>query len=167
MDPIFIWIEQTPYSIWVREEVSVFAFPLMLILHAVGMGLLAGLHIAICMRVLGFAPGVPMPALRSYFPFLWFGLAVNVFSGISLLIAYPTKALTNPLFYIKLGLIAGALVGLRWMRRNIFGIGLAPSFGGELPASAHRVAALSIFCWVSAIFAGRWLAYTYSRLMAS
>src|SRR6185312_12286789 len=114
MDPVFIWIEGTAYSVWLREAITVFAFPFMLILHAVGMGLLAGMHIAICMRVLGFAPGVPLVAMRSYFPFLWFGLAINVFSGVSLLIAYPTKALTNPLFYLKLSLIAAALLGLRW-----------------------------------------------------
>jgi hypothetical protein len=159
MDPFFIWIEQSAYSVWVREAVTIWAFPFMLILHAVGMGLLAGLHIAICMRVLGLAPGVPLAAMRSYFPFLWFGLAINVFSGVSLLIAYPTKALTNPLFYVKLALIGAALVGLRWMRRNAFGL--------ALPAAARAVAAWSIFFWIGAIFAGRWLAYTYTRLMAS
>lgn len=159
MDPFFIWVERLPYSVWVREDISLFAFPFMLILHAVGMGLLAGLHIAICLRVLGLAPGVPLPAMRSYFPFLWFGLAINVFSGVSLLMAYPTKALTNPLFYLKLSLIAAALLSLRWMRRNVFAV--------TLPPLASRVAGLSIFFWVSAIFAGRWLAYTYTRLMAS
>ena len=159
MDPIFIWIERSAYSVWVREEVTIWAFPFMLILHAVGMGLLAGLHIAICMRVLGKAPGVPLPAMRAYFPFLWFGLAINVFSGVSLLIAYPTKALTNPLFYVKMSLIGAALLCLRWMRRNAFGL--------VLPSAARKVAALSIFFWVSAIFAGRWLAYTYTKLMTS
>ncbi len=97
--------------------------------------------------------------MRAFFPFLWFGLAINVFSGVSLLIAYPTKALTNPLFYIKLGLIAVALLGLRWMRRNVFG----PS----LPATAKRIAILSMIAWAGAIFAGRWLAYTYTKLMTT
>jgi hypothetical protein len=159
MDPIFIWLERSAYSLWVREAVTMWAFPFMLILHAVGMGLLAGLHIAISLRVLGVAPQIALPPMRSYLPFLWFGLAINVYSGVSLLIAYPTKALTNPLFYIKMALIAIALYGLRWMRRNIFGT--------TLPVAAKRVAVLSIVCWVGAIFAGRWLAYTYSRLMAS
>lgn len=159
MDPVFIWIEQIPYSVWVREAVTVWAFPFMLILHAIGMGLLAGLHIAMCLRVLGLGQGIPLPAMRPYFPFLWFGLAINVYSGVSLLMAYPTKALTNPLFYIKLALIAGALTGLRWMRHNVFGV--------ALPTQARMIAAVSIFCWVSAIFAGRWLAYTYTKLMTS
>ncbi|MEI9814540.1 MAG: hypothetical protein WDO18_18690 [Acidobacteriota bacterium] len=159
MDPVFIWIERSAYSVWVREAVTLWAFPFMLILHAIGMGLLAGLHIAMCLRVLGLAPMIPLPAMRSFFPFLWFGLAINVFSGVSLLIAYPTKALTNPLFYVKMALIAAALVSLRWMRRNVF--------GGSLPLSARTVAGWAIFFWVGAIFAGRWLAYTYTRLMAS
>jgi hypothetical protein len=159
VDPIFAWIEQSAYSVWVRESVSLLAFPFMLILHAIGMGFLAGMHIAICLRILGLASGIPIAAMRSFFPFLWFGLVINVFSGISLLIAYPTKALTNPLFYIKLGLIAAALVCLRWMRRNVF--------DPILPDHAKRVALLSIVFWVGAIFAGRWLAYTYTRLMTT
>jgi hypothetical protein len=159
MDPIFAWIEQSAYSLWVRESPSLLAFPFMLILHAIGMGFLAGMHIAICLRVLGLASGIPLASMRAFFPFLWFGLAINVFSGVSLLIAYPTKALTNPLFYLKLGLIAAALVGLRWMRRNVFGL--------TLPTNAQRVAALSILFWVGAIFAGRWLAYTYTKLMTT
>ena len=159
MDPIFAWIEQSAYSLWVREAVTIWAFPFMLILHAIGMGFLAGMHSAMCFRVLGLAPSIPLPSMRAFFPFLWFGLVINVFSGVSLLIAYPTKALTNPLFYIKLGLIAAALLGLRWMRRNVF--------GSVLPENAKRVALLSVIAWAGAIFAGRWLAYTYIRLMTT
>lgn len=158
MTPFFAWLEQTGYSTWVRESPSLLAFPGMLILHAIGMGLLAGLHTSMCLRVLGFAPTIRLSAMREYFPFLWFGLAINVFSGVSLLIAYPTKALTNPLFYLKLTLIAAAIWGFLWMRRNVF--------GDSLPAKAKRVAAWSIVFWFSAIIAGRWLAYTYTKLMS-
>jgi hypothetical protein len=35
-----------------------------------------------------------------------------------------------------------------------------------LPAKAKRVARLSIGLWFSAIFAGRLLAYTYTKLMS-
>ena len=40
---------------------------------------------------------------------LWLALALNAVTGILLLIAYPTKALTNPLFYLKLFLVAVAV----------------------------------------------------------
>jgi hypothetical protein len=152
------WLEQTGYSVWVRESPSLLAFPFMLILHAIGMGLVAGLHTSICLRVLGVAPAIPLPAMRAFFPALWLGVALNVFSGVSLLIAYPTKALTNPLFYIKLALLAVAFSGFLWMRRNVF--------GDKLPLRAKQVAVGSILGWGLAIIAGRWLAYTYSILMS-
>ena len=159
MEPFLIWLEHSSYSVWVREAPTLWAFPFLLILHAIGMGFLAGIHTAISLRILGVAPGISLEGMRSYFPLLWFGLLINVFSGVSLLIGYPTKALTNPLFYIKLALIGAALYTLRWTQRNVFG-------HDRWPAAAGRVAGLSIFFWFSAIFAGRWLAYTYSKLMS-
>ena len=160
MEPFFIWVEHTGYSRWVREAVTMWAFPFMLILHAIGMGLVAGMHIAISLRILGVAPGIPLKALRAYFPLIWFGFVINLYSGISLLMAYPTKALTNPLFYIKITLVAVGVWTLRWMQKNVFD-------GGAFPILAPRFAKLAIFCWVAAIFAGRWLAYTYTKLMSS
>lgn len=159
MEPFFIWLEHTSYSVWVREAPTLFAFPGLLILHAVGMGFLAGIHTSISLRILGVAPGISLDGMRAYIPLLWFGLVINVFSGVSLLIGYPTKALTNPLFYLKLALIGAALYTWRWTQRNVFG-------REALPAKAKRVAGFAIFFWFSAIFAGRWLAYTYSKLMS-
>jgi hypothetical protein len=101
-----------------------------------------------------------LKALRAYFPLMWFGFVINLFSGVSLLMAYPTKALTNPLFYIKMALVAIALWTLRWTQKNVFN-------SDHFPLTAPRVARFAIFCWVTAIFAGRWLAYTYSKLMTS
>jgi uncharacterized membrane protein len=159
MEPFLIWLEHSAYSVWVRESPSLLAFPFMLILHAIGMGFLAGIHASISLRILGVAPGIPLAALRSYVPFLWFGLVINVFSGVSLLIGYPTKALTNPLFYLKLALIGAALYMLRWTQKKVIG-------HDHWPPAARKVAALSIVFWFSAIFAGRLLAYTYNKLMS-
>lgn len=160
MDPFFSWVEHTAYSRWVREAVTMWAFPFMLILHAIGMGFLAGMHIAISLRILGIAPGIPFDSLRAFFPAMSLGLVINVFSGVSLLMAYPAKGLTNPLFYIKLALVAAGLWALWWTKRNVFG-------RSPWPTAARRVAVLAIGSWVATIFAGRWLAYTYSVLTVS
>ncbi|MEP6960735.1 MAG: hypothetical protein ABI995_01570 [Acidobacteriota bacterium] len=164
MTPFFIWLEHTGFSIWVRESTSFFAFPFLLILHAIGMGFLAGMNIAINLRILGVSPRIPLAAMRAFFPFLLFGLVINVISGVSLLIGYPTKALTNWVFYLKLSLIGASLVALWWTKRRVFD---TPAVDvNPLPRTARRVAALSIFCWISAIVAGRLLAYTYKTLMS-
>ncbi len=90
-------------------------------------------------------------------PVMWFGLWMNVLSGIALLIAYPTKALTNPLFYLKLGLIAVALMILRTLVRRIHPV-------RPIPATTKALAVASLMAWAATISAGRFLAYTCTRL---
>src|SRR5262245_33860955 len=105
------WFEQTDFSIWVREEWWV--FPLILSIHAVGMGLSAGINFAIGLRMLGVAPNVPLEKLARFIPLVWFGFIINVISGLALLAGYPAKALTNWDFYLKLAFLAAGL----WMMK--------------------------------------------------
>ncbi|HTB12628.1 MAG TPA: hypothetical protein VK752_13695, partial [Bryobacteraceae bacterium] len=121
MHPFFLWLEATPLSTWIRESTSIWAFPAILSLHTIGMGFAAGLNAAVDLRILGFAPAVPLLELRRFLPVMWIGFWVNAVSGVLLLIAYPTKALTNPVFYVKLSFIALALVGIRYIARSVFG----------------------------------------------
>ena len=109
MDPYFFWVEHSAVSTWIRESPSVFAFPSILTLHTLGMGFLAGTNAAMDLRILGFAPSLPLAPMERLFRLMWFAFCVSAASGIGLLIAYPTKALTNPLFYVKLLFVALAV----------------------------------------------------------
>jgi hypothetical protein len=164
MDPFFIWLESTGLSIWVRESISVFAFPSILALHTIGMGFVAGLNAAVDLRILGVAAFVPLLELRRFFPIMWAGFWLNAASGVLLLIGYPTKALTNPVFYGKLVFIALAVVALRRIRKSVFAD--ADLDFKPVPKRGRRLAIASLVCWSGAILAGRLLAYTYSRLTA-
>ena len=157
MDPFFTAIESTALSIWLRESPSLWAFPFVLILHTVGLAFLVGANVALDARVLGLAADVPPTALRRYDVIMWAGFWVNAVSGVLLLIAYPTKALTNPLFYGKLALIAVGLVLAQALRRQL-------RDDGPLSPLARRMAIASLVIWAAGITAGRLLAYTYSRL---
>jgi len=165
MDQFFLWLEATALSTWMRESVSVFAFPMILSYHTIGMGFVAGLSAAMDLRILGVGRRVPLLELKRVLPVLWFAFWLNAVSGVLLLIGYPTKALTNPVFYLKLTFIAFAIVLLRRITKSIF---QSPDLDlGEIPARGKWLAAASLFCWVGTIFAGRLLAYTYTRLTAS
>ena len=161
------WIESTAFSIWLRESPSFFAFPLMLSLHAIGMGLAAGINGALALRVLGAAGAIPIPELQRFFPVMWFGFGINALSGLALLIAYPTKAFTNPMFGLKMGLILIALLVSRAVAKRVF-------YGDVLEAPApdsptrlvRRLAIASLATWSLAIVAGRLLAYTYRHILA-
>jgi len=163
MDPFFAWIEGTALSVWVRESPSLWAFPFILILHAVGMGFLMGANVAVDLRVLGFAPRVPLSVMERFFPIMWFGFVVNAVSGFILLAGYPTKALTSPLFYVKLLLIALALLHTRWIRDHALRDASLEHRGA--PAKIRMAAVSSIVFWAGAVTSGRLLAYTYTRLM--
>src|SRR5262249_53201719 len=163
MDPFFIWLESTAFSTWVRESPSVFAFPAILSLHTIGMGLVAGINLAIALRILGAGSDVPIKEMKRFLPVMWIGFWLNAASGVALLIGYPTKALTNPVFYLKLGLIAVALGIATWITRRLLNDSVT---GDGPPAQARRFGCAARACWVGAITAGRLLAYTYSRLMA-
>lgn len=163
MDPFFGWLEATTLSRWLRESLSVFAFPTILTLHTVGLACLAGPSAAIDLRLLGVAPELPIRPLERFFPVMWIGFWLNAVTGLALVVAYPTKALTNPLFYVKLLLIALALGVLQTLRRRVF---RSPELcDAKASRGIQWLAAASLALWLATIFSGRWLAYTYQRLL--
>lgn len=163
MYEFFDWIEHTGLSLWIRED-SPWAFPIILILHTIGLAFLVGPNVALDARILGVARGVPLSAMLPFFRAMWLGFWVNAVSGVLLLIAYPTKALTNPLFYVKLTLIGIALWHAQWIRTQIL---KNPAFGGTpTPVAIKVLAGAALLCWFTAVTAGRLLAYTYTHLMA-
>lgn len=165
IDPFLIWLESTALSRWVIEAQTLFAFPGILALHAIGMGFAVGVSVAVDLRVLGVGAGVPLAEMRRFLPVFWAGFWVNAISGVLLLVGYPTKALTNPVFYLKLLLIAAATVLLLQIGRRVFRES-GPAGGLAGSGRVRQMAVASLVCWTGAIFAGRFLAYTYSRLTA-
>jgi hypothetical protein len=163
MGSFLAWLESTDFSTWMRESPSVFAFPAILSCHTIGMGLVAGTNTALALRILGVASAVPIREMKRFMPVMWFGFWLNAISGVLLLIAYPTKAVTNPVFYLKLGLIAFAMWLAAAISARLFDDSI-PS-GGAHPGSVKTLATASLVCWAGAITAGRLLAYTYHRLL--
>lgn len=162
MDSFFTWLEAWPLGIWMREEPSLWAFPFVLILHTVGLAFMVGANVAIDLRALGGVAGVPLISMHRYYRAMWAGFWVNAFSGVLLLIAYPTKALTNPVFYLKLALIAVGIVLASAIRRHM----MRGEAGAGVPVSPRlrTFAAASLIVWALSITAGRLLAYTCNRL---
>ena len=167
MDPLFRWLESSPLSVWTRESTSVLAYPAILSAHAIGMGLAAGVPVAMALHLLGAGrgtePGIPTRELGRFVRVMWMGFGLNAVSGLLLLVAYPTKALTNPVFYLKLGLIGLAVAIFASMTRRLSRDDALGS--GRPPGPLRALAVSSLVCWAGAITAGRLLAYTYRRLL--
>lgn len=161
--PIFLnTIEQTALSTWLRESESVFGLYFILVVHTIGLALLVGGNVVIDLRLLGVVPDTPIPPLKQLFPVMWTGFALNAASGTLLLIAYPTKQLTNPVFYIKLTMIALAIWMMVRIKSRVFNdAGLSES---AMTATGKTMAKWSLVFWLGAITAGRLLAYTFRYL---
>ena len=157
MDAFLSFVERSDLSMWIRGD-SLLAFPTIITLHTIGMGFLAGGSTAIDLRILGFAPGIPVKSMVRFYPLLWLALALNIPTGILLVIGYPTKQLTNPIFYVKLSLLALAI----WLLVRIGTDMVRFEETASKSASRHvkRLAAFSIAAWVLLIIAGRLLEYT-------
>ena len=152
-------IESSGFAAWVRESPSLFAYTSILALHAVGLALIVGINTVVALRLLGFAPGLPIAPLRKLFPWMYVGFTVNALSGLALLAANLSTVLGNWMFALKLGFIALAMVNLELTRAQVFD---APSvsLSGELVLRRARVFAInSLVLWALAIVSGRLTSY--------
>ena len=164
--PLFLrTLEETSFSTWLRESNSIFAFYFILLFHTFGLALLVGANAFVDLRILGVAANLPLAPLKRFFSIMWVGFTLNVITGILLVIAYPTKALTNPVFYLKLTCIALAVIVMQKTYTRVFGdAGLSEAL---MEAKGRALAKWSLVLWIAAITAGRLLAYTYSYLLYS
>ena len=108
---------------------------------------------------------------------MWIGVWLNTASGLLLLLGYPTKALTNPVFYMKLSLIGiGMWLYLLMVRHLTEGTNCAEPADPKVAAAvdlkvrtttARFLGAASLLCWAGAVTTGRLLAYTAHRILAT
>jgi hypothetical protein len=104
---------------------------------------------------------VPLPEItRRFLPTIWPVLVVLLITGGLLIIGEPRRSLLNETFYIKMGLLAIAILLTAWLQwsvsssPNVWDKDRGRRIAGQLAAS------VSILVWCGILFAGRWIAYT-------
>lgn len=147
-------VEQLSLSTWIREGGAIYGYALILFMHTIGLGMVAGITCMMNLRLLGFTT-MPVKPLTKLYPLIWYGFYINLISGILLIMADATTKLTNPDFWIKMVLVfAGLLVQKRIQSKMV----QEPS-NEAVPSGIRSLAWLSLVCWFGAILAGRLLAY--------
>jgi hypothetical protein len=150
-------LEQMQFSQWVHDAPTIWAFPMILFVHTLGMSIVAGGSAMLSLMVLGFWPAVPMKPFARAFPVLYIGFGVNAVTGTMMLVADATAKLTTPDFYIKMLLVFAGLYVLIRMRRQVFEDPQLDRIA--LSGNAKMLAWVSLACWFGAIISGRLLAY--------
>jgi hypothetical protein len=155
----FTWLEQSGFSTWIKESTSIWPYDLLcLSSHSIGMAILVGVSSAVALRIIGFAPQLPLAPMAGFFPVMYAGFWINVLSGAGLFIAYPVKAVTNPIFYVKMAGVVLAVLCIRRIRREVF----VDPVRVEIRRGAANPKMLAgglLFIWLGTITAGRLMAY--------
>lgn len=163
MPPAFLQtIEDTGFSTWLRESESPFAFYFILLFHTFGLAMLVGANAVVDLRLLGVARDIPLAPLKGFFRIMWIGFTMNAVTGVLLVLAYPTKSLTNWDFYLKLAIIGLAVWVMQRLQTRVFEDSTLSET--DMMQRGAALAKWSLILWFGAITAGRLLAYTYKYL---
>ena len=104
---------------------------------------------------------VPLPeVVRRFLPAIWPVLLILLITGSLLIIGEPRRSLLNSTFYLKMALLAAAIVLTAGLQRSISS---SPNFWDRdrtRRIAGQFAATVSILVWCSILFAGRWIAYT-------
>lgn len=151
------WLESTALADWVGA--SIWGYPIMLTIHAVGLAIVVGLMAIMCFRFLGVMKGVPVGAVKSIFPFAWFGFAINTVSGSALFTLQASWYVTNVPFLLK---IAGIVIGVVMMvliQKEFKNAGDSLDNAVDAPKKLKVLAVISLVGWSVAMICGRFIAY--------
>jgi hypothetical protein len=154
---MFAWLENTEVAMWVG--ISLWGYPILLSLHAVGLAIVVGIFSMRDLRLLGLFPGLQPAAFLPLSKLAWVGFIINAISGLLLFTSQAVTFVNSTAFLVKIGcIVAGmALAGVIQSKlRNE----LAASSGPVVISSAtRRIAFVSLLTWLAAIIAGRLIAY--------
>lgn len=129
-----------------------FAYPLLEVVHIVGIALLLGNLVLLELRVFGHGaalPVVPLARLSLSVAAAGFGLAAC--SGVLMFISQPAELIANRVFVVKMLLlfVAGCNAALFHARQSLT----------RLDRTARAQMLLSTLLWIVIVGLGRWIAY--------
>ena len=97
---IFELLEESALALWVGE--SLWGYPIMLSLHAVGLSIVVGIFTMLNLRILGLLKDIELSTFKSLYQLSWVGLVINTTSGFSLFSSQATYFVTSKPFLIKI-----------------------------------------------------------------
>lgn len=151
-------LENTGLAVWVRESPSIFAYTLVLSLHAVGLAMVVGTNTLIGLRLIGFAQGMPLSALRRLYQTIWAGFVINAVSGVLLFMPEARSMAKMPAFWGKLLFVAIGMVLAVKLKKGFLDDESATA-SGDVPAGVRNMARASLACWAIALIIGRLTGY--------
>jgi hypothetical protein len=156
------WIFRTPLSVSIRE--SIWVYPILDVLHCVGILLVAGTIVVVDLRLLGF--GLRRLSVSSVvgqvLPWTLSGFGFMFVTGSLLAWSEPVRLYRSLFFSWKLLFLATAGVNALLFHYGIYRSVGAWDSASLTPARARLAGVVSIVCWICVIAAGRAVGYETS-----
>lgn len=154
---LITWIDNT----WLAEmvRVSAYGYPIMIMLHSLGLAIMVGLSVVLSLRVLGAFSAIPFSSLYRLLQVAWVGFIINFVSGGSLFAANATGLIVHQVFLMKMAMvILGAI--LVAIMQSMIKTAMATGKGEAAAGTNLKVMAwLTIVAWTIAMVTGRMIAY--------
>jgi hypothetical protein len=155
---VFEALENSAVALWVGE--SLYGYPFMLSLHAVGLAIVVGIFVMRDLRLLGLFAGISYEAIDSLKKLAWTGFTINAVSGCFLFSSQATTFIHSTPFLLKISMIFLAAVCAAIIQNRMRDEASAwDSTGTAAVGSVKAIAAVSLALWLGAIISGRLVAY--------
>lgn len=152
------WLESTAYSEWIVSGLT--GWPLVLSMHAVGTSIIVGISFVLNLRLLGLFKPIPITALHGLLSIGWIGVALNVYSGLSLFMAQATFYVTeSPAFLVKITFVILAITNLHYTQKVLKREAADWDAADAVPRLGMILAGSSLAFLTMAVLAGRLIAY--------
>lgn len=151
------WLAGLPPAVLLQDSGT--AYLLVNAAHIVFLGVLVGSLVALDLRLLGLGRAIPLPALGPYLSRIGAcGLFLAVLTGFWLFITQPQEYIVNIPFLVKVFLVLLGVLNALWLHASVaWRQVLLPQ--ASIPVVARIHATVSLLIWVSAVVAGRWIAF--------
>jgi hypothetical protein len=153
-----VWLETTSFAAAMREWL--WLYPVVEILHIVGLSVLVGSAALFDFRLLGLSRSIRVTALAAHL-LSWArrSLLLIVPTGLMMFTAHATEMASNPAFQLKMVLLITAGVNAGAFHAGVFRTVAAWDLEASAPLGAKASAILSLCLWAGVITCGRLLAY--------
>lgn len=151
------WLEFSALGNWVSG--SIWGYPIMLVSHSIGLAIAVGVLFVINMRVIGYFPTLSVSSLRNFLRLAWAGFILNAISGLALFAGQATLFITNVAFLIKIAAILLGIINAAFMQSLLRQHASTWDAGAAIPVNARALAIAALALWLTAIVAGRLIAY--------
>jgi len=134
-------------------------WPIMEMLHFIGLALLIGGAGLIDLRLMGAMKSVPLSAVMQVRKWAVLGIVINVVTGLLFFIGAPGQYVSNKAFYYKLLFLAVAIVNILIFETRQGTRMLTLTAGQATPASFKIAGAVSMGSWLMVLYYGRMLPF--------